>query len=272
MDKELVIPETVTMDALDIIEKRDILFKRIMDVAIKSTSSSDWVDQAGKPYLQASGAEKVARRFAIKISDVVVDREDLDDENGRYYVYTTIGKASFAHNPEESIEAVGTCSSRDKFFGRAHGQNKAVQDVDITNIRKKSYTNFMGNAITRLLGIRNLTWEDLQRYGVTKNGKASVSYDKGASKAQASKQVELAETNSKLPYWTNDFNGKTFIHAKVGQHFSEEFLTTLGFKPSKKEGNFHRYYDDNVKTALQEEYAVAEEMFKMNKGGENDAS
>lgn len=257
--REITVSEQSPADALEIIQSRNLLFDRIMAVAIKSTSATDWIDQNGKPYLQGSGAEKVARRFGVKIFDTAIEREDLEDEKGKYYFYTCTGKAALSER--DVIEAIGTCSSRDPFF--SHGGKLGTADVDIGNIKKSAYTNFLGNAITRLLGIRNLTWETLANFGVTRNGKLSVAYDKGASKASSTKKADNTEKSAKIPFWTSEYNGKTYLFARVGQHFDAEFLKNLGFKQGKSEGTLNRIDQDDIRNALRDEYDAAEEAIAM---------
>lgn len=260
-------PEAALQDALEIMERRQALFQRVMEVAIRATNQGDWVNQDGKPYLQASGAEKVARRFGVRIYDVEIERENITDENGAYYLYTVMGKAALGSG-NESIEAIGTCSSRDKFFGRKNGQNKPTQDVDISNIKRKAYTNFMGNAITRLLGIRNLTWEALAKFGITKNGAPAVEHKGASVKATETKKAANAAAQSKKPYWTNDYNGTTYVCARVGDHFSEEFLKNLGMKKSaKSEGLYSCINTPEIENALDEEFAAAEEQLAMQQEG-----
>ena len=233
-------------DVLNIIEKRNALFDRVMAVAIQSTNYNDWSDQAGKPYLESSGAEKCARRFGISIIDLQIAREDFDDGE-KYYLYTVIGKAKLGN---EIIEAVGTCSSRDKFFGRQNGKYKAIQDVDIANIKKKAVTNFRGNAIRQILGLNKITWETLKKYGIDRNGTSKVNYDKGASHAAETKQAQVAEFNAKKPFWQSEYNGKTYINARVGNHFSEEFLINLGMKKGNK-GAYSCYKTDQIWNELE---------------------
>lgn len=254
-------------DALQIIESRNALFARVMRAAIKATSPSDWIDQQGKPYLQSSGAEKIARRFGVRIFDVVIERENITDDNGPYYLYTVTGKAALGSG-NESIETIGTCSSRDKFFGRKNGENKPMQDVDMGNVKKKAYTNFMGNAITRLLGVRNLTWEELADHGICKDGKASVNYKGAAEKATESKTSDNAQAKSGKPYSTWDYNGTTYIGAYVGRHFSEEFLKNLGLKKSqKKEGLYSGPSSSDLENAINDEYIAAEEQLAIQQEG-----
>lgn len=241
-------------DALEIIQSRNILFDKIMQVAIRATSPGDWINQNGKPYLQGSGAEKVARRFGVKIFDTIIEREEIEDEKGKYYLYTVIGKAALSDR--DVIDAIGTCSSRDAFF--SHGNKLSMADVDIGNVKKAAYTNFMGNAITRLLGIRNLTWDELSKHGIGQNGKATIKYDGGASKAATTKKAANAEQQSKKPFWTSDYNGKNFLFASVGKHFSDEFLLNLGFKESKTAGKYFTTYSQEIEGALEEECQAAE--------------
>lgn len=273
--KEIVNQEVESMsDALEIIQSRNILFDRIMSVAIKATNPSDWIDQNGKPYLQGSGAEKVARRFGVKIFDTVAEREDLEDEKGKYYLYTVTGKAAFSDR--DSIEAFGTCSSRDQFFAKRKDNNGESfflpsSEIDMGNIKKSAYTNFLGNAITRLLGIRNLSWADLDKHGITREGKTSIAYDKGASKAAATKKSTNAEKDTKKPYWTSEYNGKIYIYARTGKHFSEEFLRNLGLsKSQKKEGLYYSVSTPDFENALIDEFTAAEETLAIQKeGGDN---
>ncbi len=246
-------------DALEIIEQRETLFRKVLAVAIGATGPGDWIDQAGKPWLQASGAEKVARRFGVRISDITSEREDIEDLNGTYYMYTTTGKAALGGGRDE-LTAIGVCTSRDRFFGKADGAFKATADVDMANIKRKSYTNFLSNAITRLLGIRNLTWDELAKYGISKGGKTSVKYDGGASKAAGTKQSANAEAAAKKPFWTNEWKGKTYINARAGKHFSKEFLENLGLKESQKtQGCWGGLLTEEILAALNDEYAAAEE-------------
>lgn len=245
-------------DALDIIEKRAKLWEGVMRVALSATTAADWVDQNGKPYLQATGAEKVARRFGVRIENVEFDREDITDDTGRYYLYTVTGRAVLKDG--ESIETIGTCSSRDKFFGRKDGEYKKVEDVDIGNVKKKAYTNFLGNAITRLLGIRGLTWEHLGKYGITKAGKTSVPY---AGKSAA----PVSQPASKFSWpegcgawdWTNPASGDHYVYAKLGKHFQVDFLKNLGMRPDQKdEKRFWGKFSEGAANALIERFLEVE--------------
>jgi hypothetical protein len=160
-----------TDDLLAIAQRRVEFVGKLIDMSLARTSYLDWVNQQGKPYLLHSGAEKVARLFGVKLSDVNSRKEWTEDSTGRYYIYVTTGRASLPGN-YDSIEALGTCGQRDKFFAwetlykdgkKIGGKWKDTGDIDETNVMKASYSNFVVNAITHLLGLRNLTWEQLEK-------------------------------------------------------------------------------------------------------------
>jgi len=176
-------------------EKRIEAVKKIKQIALKVTNEHDWTDQGGKPYLQVSGSEKVGRLFGIswRLEEPVKEVH----ENG-HFSYTYKGEFSF-HGA--SIEAIGTRSSKDDFFSTRYqyedGERKKINlppsEVDSNDVKKSAFTNCLGNGITRILGIRNLTWDDLKSVGLDSSKIGRIDYKKGKDKP-ASKQDENGST------------------------------------------------------------------------------
>jgi hypothetical protein len=203
-DKDLVttdevlpaIADNTLIAVADQVEKRVDAMQKIKRFALKLTNRHDWVDENGKPYLQASGAEKVARLFGIswRISEPV--KEELE---GGHFTYTYHGEFSLAG---ASIEAIGTRSSKDGFFKKyewkGEGEKRTrselpASEIDPGDVKKSAYTNLLGNGITRLLGIRNLTYEDLQEFaGISKEQISSVEYKKAGKPIQKPAQTDKA--------------------------------------------------------------------------------
>ena len=157
-------------------EKRVEAMNKIKRMALKLTNPHDWVDESGRPYLQASGGEKVARLFGIswRISEPV--RETIE---GGHFTFTYKGEFSLGG---AAIEAIGTRSSKDGFFKRYDRERNELppSEIDPGDVKKSAYTNLLGNGITRLLGIRNLTYEDLAEFaGIKKEQITSVEYKRG---------------------------------------------------------------------------------------------
>jgi hypothetical protein len=173
-------------------EKRIDAMNKIKRVAIKLTNKHDWTDQGGKPYLQVSGAEKIARMFGIswRISEPI--KETIE---GGHFSFTYNGYFSLAG---ATIEAIGTRSSKDGFFKKYGYENGTKTELpasesDAGDVKKSAYTNCIGNGITRLLGIRNLTYEDLQEFaGIGPAQLGRVDYKK-KGKSDAGIQEEAVQ-------------------------------------------------------------------------------
>ena len=97
-------------------EKRVMALNKIKRAALLATNARDWTDQNGNPYLQVSGAEKVARVFGIawKIDEPIMEIEESGHFSYTYKGYFTVAGAT--------IEAIGTRSSKDPFFKRYAGR------------------------------------------------------------------------------------------------------------------------------------------------------
>jgi len=165
---------------------------KIKQMALKATNPRDWTDQQGNPYLLVSGAEKIANLFNVSWSFLTPEPLYEEDPDG-HYTFTFKGRFSMGGR---SIEVEGSRSSRDSFFK----QNKYADDGKKTektiderdnkrDVKMAALTNMLGNGITRLLGIRNLTWEDLEKFaGIKKEQVGKVEYKKDGVKAPQEKK------------------------------------------------------------------------------------
>jgi hypothetical protein len=159
-------------------EKRIDAMNKIKRVALKLTNRGDWVDQGGKPFLQSSGAERIARMFGISWRISEPTYEQLE---GGHFSYTYKGYFTLAG---ATIEAIGTRSSKDPFFKRysyidGKKTELPVSEIDRGDLKKAAYTNLIGGGICRLLGIRNLTYEDLKEFaGITPDMIGRIDYKK----------------------------------------------------------------------------------------------
>ena len=170
-------------------EKRIEAVKAIKRSSMKVTNENDWVDQNGKPYLQASGGEKIARLFGISWT---IEEPSIEYEESGHYTYTYKGVFSLS---SASIEAIGTRSSKDPFFRKYKYENNEKIELPVSaiskdDVKKSAYTNLIGNGITRLLGIRNLTYDDLKASGLDVSKITKVEYKKGGKPPITSPQTK----------------------------------------------------------------------------------
>lgn len=141
-------------------EKMIDAMNKIMNAAVKITSEHDWVLIGGKPYLQESGATKVARLFGIswQIGDPKVI---CDDEGYKTYVF----KGRFSMRGQY-IEAEGSRSMKDEFFA-GKGRTKSIDDISERNVRQAAYTNCINNGIKRIIpNLRNIDISILEQAGL----------------------------------------------------------------------------------------------------------
>lgn len=159
-------------------EKRIDAMVKIKRLSLKMTNPHDWTDQGGKPYLQVSGAEKIGRLFGISWR---IDEPTFDMEEGGHFGYTYKGYFTLAG---VTIEVIGTRSSKDPFFKKyKDGTELPISAIDKGDVKKAAYTNLLGSGITRILGLRNLTWEELSEAGINKDSVSKVDFkEKGKKK------------------------------------------------------------------------------------------
>jgi hypothetical protein len=193
----------VEIDPLAIIEQRNKMLEKVLDYAIRATHSGQWVNQNGKPWPMAAAAEVMARRCAVRVRDVKSKKLPSSDDKGPFYLYLVEATASLP-GEWDSIEAMGTCSSRDQFLGTETGAGRALSEIDEGNILKAAYSNMLVNAVTRLLGVRNMTWERLAELGIDQGGAAKVEYRHGsqggggAAKPSGDLKVKFGRNKDKM--------------------------------------------------------------------------
>jgi hypothetical protein len=219
----VAIPDQIVDEMLEVAEKRLQSIKRVKEFALTLTSQQDWADLGGKPYLMAAGAEKVARVFGvnIKLKTPAYEKITGTDAKGAFYIYLFHGTASLAGG--DKIDVIGTCSSRDKFFASKDGKLKPLSEIDEPNIMKKAYNNLMVNGITRLIGLRNMSWDEVKA-GISSQGKATK-VDYHSRKAETDKDVEKSKNEmiARIDRLLIQFFGKDQDSMKEALHFATDY-------------------------------------------------
>jgi hypothetical protein len=142
-----------------------------------------------------------------------------------------------------TIEVEGTRSSKDSFFNRYDYNAPKVNgkapllppsSIDKGDVKKAALTNLYGNGITRILGIRNLTWADLEEYaGIKKDDCGKVDYKQKSGKPE----VTPPQSKSNPPSGTINEDQKKLLYVKLKQadiaesdflaHYGIEHVTDL---------------------------------------------
>lgn len=168
-------------------EKYIAAMNRIMDAALRITSELDWVLIGGKPYLQESGATKVARLFGISIQLLGAPTVEYDSDGYKTYTY----KARFILG-DQFIECEGSRSMKEDFFAKA-GKDKPLKkpdEIDERDVKMAAYTNCINNGIKRLIpNLRNIDAATLEKAGLDVSKIQGYTFKDG-NKGGSSKKAE----------------------------------------------------------------------------------
>lgn len=149
---------------------------KIMSAALKITTGRDWTIIGGTPYLQETGASKVARLFGIcwKIHDGY-PMQTIDGDGYPTYTYRmtfTLGN--------QSIEAEGMRNAADEFFA-GKDKKKKPDEIDFADVKRAAYTNCLNRGIKGILpGLRNLDVADLERAGINVGKSGGYTFKSGS--------------------------------------------------------------------------------------------
>lgn len=165
--EELTLSNDQLIYIADQAEKRVGAINTIMKSALKMTTYLDWVVIGGNPYLQETGASKIARLMGVSWQ-ISTPYKIYDIDGSGHYSYRAEGKFFFAG---AEIDAYGLRSTHDEFFigkaGNPDKPQKKPQDVDERDVMQAAYTNCLNNGIKRIVpGLRNITLEYLKDGGI----------------------------------------------------------------------------------------------------------
>jgi len=190
------------IDIAEQAERRVAAIIKIKKVALMVTNRYDWTNQQDKPYLMVSGSEKIANLFNISWR---IDEPRFEVEEDGHFTYTFKGEFSLA---DRTVEVEGSRSSKDPFFkkydwiedadGKKTKKEKPISAIDKRDVKMAALTNLLGNGISRILGIRNLQWSDLEEFADIKKGDVQgIEYKtKGEIKEPQRKDPDAPKTDT----------------------------------------------------------------------------
>lgn len=191
--------DTNTDNILYLADKAEQYIKamnRIMEAALKITSELDWVLIGGKPYLQESGATKVARLFGISIKLIGNPVIECDPQGYKTYTY----KARFMLK-DQFVECEGSRSMKEDFFAGKpdrDGNIKKPDEIDERDVKMAAYTNCINNGIKRLIpNLRNIDVATLENAGLDVGKLKGYTFKTGSRGGNSGKAEDSGLTCSK---------------------------------------------------------------------------
>lgn len=165
---------------------------KIMTAALKITNELDWCLIGGTPYLQESGATKVARLFGISIQ--VIGNPSIEVDRDGYKTYTY--RARFMLR-DQYVECEGSRSASEDFFA-GKGKTKKPDEIDDRDVKMAAYTNCVNNGIKRLIpNLRNIDVATLEAAGLKVSEIRGYTFKTGSKGGNSGKAEDSGLTCSK---------------------------------------------------------------------------
>lgn len=158
------------IEAVTQVEKRLEFLDRLKSAVLKLTRATDWVNFGGSAYLCAQGAERLAQMFGINFR-ILEEPQKVDLEDGHFYV---IIKGEFEWKGRK-LQDYGIRSSKDIKY-----KNLPPDQVKVSDVIKDAYGNLIARGISRMLGIRGYTVEEIE--GVVGPIKKTIGFKKKEDK------------------------------------------------------------------------------------------
>lgn len=202
---------------------------KVMTAALKITSEYDWCLIGGKPYLQESGATKVARLFGIswEIANGY-PKTAVDAEGYKTYSY----KMRMYFN-SQFIDCEGSRSMREDFFAKRTNGLLKPEEVDERDVRMAAYTNCIVNGIKRLIpNLRSIDVSALTAAGLEVGKIKGYDFNKGSKGGKGGNSKTTAATTEESNFKCTCC-GKT-ITQKVAEYSQSKYGKPLCMDCQKK--------------------------------------
>jgi len=164
------------------------LRSRLIMTALKALKQHDFQDFDGKPYLEGEGAARImaiVRGFKVGEAKFVIEQIAP-----HYFVDCSIPMEFMG----ATTVAIGDCSTSDSFFtGRDGKGGRFKKYIDQTgseimatrlllgDAKKKARENAISRGVSELLGLKGLTWGDLEQFGFLRTDAGStISFKQGS--------------------------------------------------------------------------------------------
>lgn len=228
-EEEAMLPSSTAAFAL--IQARAGLRPKIAALLVtQDCQPHNIIDYGGRvgPGFDGPCCEAMARSGGLKFWDRKIEKIML--EGGHYY-FEVEGKCGW--NSEEYVEIIGSCSSKKPFFSKAKGKDVKIVDINIMNVKKNAITNFTVNGVTRFLGLRGISWEQLAEMTdgkLTRERATGVDFQSGQVERTEEEQIKA----DMVWKWLLEMNGQGVKEAKAQLQKLTAFKDFKGYNNIQK--------------------------------------
>lgn len=179
------------------------LRSKLLATALKALKPHDIQDFEGKPYIEGEGAARIMAVIrGFKVSEPKFATEHI---HPHYFIECSIPMEFMG----ATTVAIGDCSTADVFFtgrdGKSGRYGKYLEQTGsetmasrllLGDAKKKARENAISRGVTELLGLKGLSWEDLEKLGFSRSGAGSnISFRKGSQGGEV-KTVTVSQASA----------------------------------------------------------------------------
>lgn len=187
-ERNILAPNSLSENFVEAAGKQIELRARLLQTALKALKPHDIQDFDGKPYLEGEGAARImAVVRGFKVGEA---KFHIDQIHPHFFIECNIPMEFMG----ATTVAIGDCSTADPFFTGRDGQSgQYKKHLDRTgseamagrlivgDAKKKARENAISRGVTELLGLKGLSWPDLEKLGFSRTeAGSSVSFKKGS--------------------------------------------------------------------------------------------
>lgn len=177
-------------DIISIAQNADLLekaHKRVFQLVV-SAAGKNGIDHLGEnPYFNAGGCSRIAARVGISW-DTPSERKEMEPDGHYTYIFDTT-----FYMMGRSCPATGSASSSQPWYAIKNQQPVPPAEINSGNVRKHAFTNLLNNGIKSLLGLKNLSWDELEAAGLSRDGGARVSYEREMKEDAQGMKAEIRQ-------------------------------------------------------------------------------
>lgn len=228
----------------DNIERLTEAHNKIHLAMLKLAQPGDWMlfeggkDKSAKAEIGFAGSLRIASRVGVSFINWTAHKETGRDERGEWYRWEFECDAIFRNR---TVRVYGRFGTRDKFFGRAYGADKAIYDINEGDVKIAARRACMKEGVKVHFGLHHMDPSYLKKNGIALESAGGHSF-KGRDEEASETEVVTVEidvitvkkgtTKAGKPY--SKFTVKD-VEGVGYSTFSETFAEKA--KESKESGN-----------------------------------
>lgn len=128
-------------------------------VAIGATKPEHWKEVKKSPHPGPQAVATMAEVIDARFGKPDISKEVWQDEKGHFLHFTCVLSARWEGR---DYWGVGTASTREPFWSKAHGEDKELSEIDVPSVVKQCHTNAKYRVLSDILALGVLTWDEVK--------------------------------------------------------------------------------------------------------------